>query len=141
MHFFIVASFLWPACTWCRTNLSFLRLGFARIFYGDLAIFAWWLVKWRGCWWWWFGPFFAGEIVKIGLKSWWFGDWGGGLVPPRYWYSYNDTMELIAGASEPIYHFEELINAGVVWSSTGSKRFWALTSTIFNQFGWNFAWW
>ena len=31
-----------------------------------------------------------------------------------YWYSYNDTMELIAGASEQIYHFEELINAGVV---------------------------
>ena len=29
-------------------------------------------------------------------------------------HSYNDTMELIAGASEQIYHFEELINTGVV---------------------------
>ena len=55
---------------------------------------------------------------------------GATLQTCSYWYSYNDTMELIAGASEQIYHFEELINAGVVWSSTGSGRFLDITSQI-----------
>ena len=29
-----------------------------------------------------------------------------------YWYSYNDTMELMGESGEQIYHFEQLINAG-----------------------------
>ena len=47
-----------------------------------------------------------------------------------YWYSYNDTMELMAESGEQIYHFEQLINAGGLWSSTGSGCFLAITLWI-----------
>ena len=39
----------------------------------------------------------------------------GGSIPLQtcsYWYSYNDTMELMAESGEQIYHFEQLSNAG-----------------------------